>query len=383
MRVGFITGEYPPMEGGVGAFTRELARALVAEGHTVSVFARRRAEAVEEDGISIAPIVSKRWDWSAVRLAQAWASNQSLDMVNIQFQTAAYDMHPAAHWLPTSLKNSRSKSVVTFHDLRAPYLFPKAGPIRSWIVRKLALDADGIIATDHKDAIALKAWGAPNVAWIPIGSNISVDLNAQHDRAAARQQLGISPNQLLVSYFGFLNESKGGLLLIDAVSEIVNNGIDVHLLMIGGRAGASDPTNEAYGRQVDARIEHHGLQTRVHWSGFVSDREVSELFYASDITALPYLDGASLRRGTLMAALAHGRAIVTTNFESPLAELEGVVHTVHADSRALATGITELWNTKRLRASLEHAATKAARAFQWDNIARQTISFYESLLSYD
>jgi hypothetical protein len=30
MKIGLITGEYPPMQGGVGAFTQELARAMAA-----------------------------------------------------------------------------------------------------------------------------------------------------------------------------------------------------------------------------------------------------------------------------------------------------------------------------------------------------------------
>ena len=37
MRIGLITGEYPPQQGGVGDFTRELARALIAAGHEAQV----------------------------------------------------------------------------------------------------------------------------------------------------------------------------------------------------------------------------------------------------------------------------------------------------------------------------------------------------------
>ena len=37
MRILFITGEYPPMQGGVADYTRELGRALVELGHDVGV----------------------------------------------------------------------------------------------------------------------------------------------------------------------------------------------------------------------------------------------------------------------------------------------------------------------------------------------------------
>ena len=106
-------------------------------------------------------------------------------------------------------------------------------------------------------------------------------------------------------------------MLVEALARLVERGIPARLVMMGGRAGASDPTNLAYGERVDALIERHGLAERIIWTGFVDDAQITAHFLASDVTALPYLDGVSLRRGTLMAALAHGRAIVTTEPEVP------------------------------------------------------------------
>ena len=37
MKIGLVTGEYPPMEGGVGAFTRALALALADLEHEVHI----------------------------------------------------------------------------------------------------------------------------------------------------------------------------------------------------------------------------------------------------------------------------------------------------------------------------------------------------------
>ena len=43
MRVLLVTGEYPPMQGGVGDYTRELGIALVALGVEVHVLTARAA----------------------------------------------------------------------------------------------------------------------------------------------------------------------------------------------------------------------------------------------------------------------------------------------------------------------------------------------------
>ncbi|GAB4469454.1 MAG: glycosyltransferase family 4 protein [Anaerolineae bacterium] len=378
MHVGLVTGEYPPMEGGVGAFTREIARAMAAAGHTVSVFTRAAARGEPEPGIAVHAVVGSRWGWGASRAVRTWAQQSSIDVLNIQFETAAYDMHPAIHWLPGSVRSV--PVVVTFHDLRVPYLFPRAGALRTRILQKLARSADGVISTDRADERVLRGWGISPVEWIPIGSNISAAPPGECDRARWRERLGAAPGDLLIAYFGFLNETKGGLVLIEALAQLVEQGIPARLVMIGGRAGASDPTNLAYGERVDAAIARHGLDDRVRWTGFVDDEGVSGCFYASDVTALPYLDGVSLRRGTLMAALAHGRAIVTTHPQTDAPELDGVVRTVPAGNpAALAAAILTVWQDGDLRARLEKAALEASQRFSWDGIAARTLEFYTRL----
>lgn len=380
MRVGFVTGEYPPMQGGVGAFTREVARAMVSSGHEVLAFTREQVQGADEPGIQVTRAVRGKWGWGTIHMIREWVAEHQPDIVNIQFQTAAFDMRPAIHWLPA--RTSRVPLVVTFHDLRVPYLFPKAGPLRPWIVRKLAANADGVIATDREDeAVLVREWKIPYVRWIPIGSNVSATPPPDYDRMKWRLQMGIGSDELLISYFGFLNESKGGLVLIEALAELVKQGVPAWLVMIGGRAGASDPTNVRYGERVDALIERQGLSECLCWTGFVNDERVSAYFYASDVTALPYLDGVSLRRGTLMAALAHGRAIITTHPQTPAPELDGVVKTVPpGDPAALAQAILTVWKDDHLRETMQVAAREASQHFSWDGIAQQTIDFFQTLV---
>lgn len=380
MRVGFISGEYPPMQGGVGAFTREVARAMADMEHDVFVFTREQARNAGEDGITVSSVVGDKWTWQTAWLIDRWIDDTQIDVVNIQFQTAAYDMHPAIHWLPG--RTRRIPVVVTFHDLRVPYLFPKAGRVREWIVRKLASDADGVIATDRADEKTLRDnWQIRGVRWIPIGSNVTTTPPQDYDRDTWRAGMGVSPDDLLISYFGFLNQSKGGLTLVEALAELVKQGTPAKLVMIGGRAGSSDPTNVRYGKQIDALIEEHGLGERVRWTGFVEDEQVSAYFYASDLTALPYEDGVSLRRGTLMAALVHGRAIITTEPETDAPELDSVVKTVPAkDAKALAEAIRELWQNPAQRRAMEEAAKQASRHFEWTTIAENTIAYFEDIL---
>ncbi|MGQ0602077.1 MAG: glycosyltransferase family 4 protein, partial [Anaerolineales bacterium] len=270
-------------------------------------------------------------------------------------------------------------AAVTFHDLRVPYLFPKAGRAREWAVTHLAKSATGVIVTDAADEAELRRRGVRGVARIPIGSNIPVQPPADFDRARFRAQMGVSPNEFLLGYFGFLNHSKGGDSLIRALAVLAERKARVKLALIGGRAGSSDPTDAAFGAAMEKLITRHGLENRIATTGFVSAMEVSAHLLACDAVVLPYRDGVSLRRGSLMAALAHGCAIISTIPRVSIPELRDGenIRLVPPDSpAALVLAISELLDAPELCARLGAAARETAAAFRWEHIAARTLEFF-------
>lgn len=374
-----ITGEYPPMLGGVGSYTQLLARALRDQGHLVSVFTRQEAAASAEGGIEVKACIGQRWDRSSHTQIQDWATKWQPDIVSIQFQTAAFNMLPAIHFTATRLRPT--PTAVTFHDLRVPYLFPKAGPLREAAVRLLARSASGVIATDEADLLRLSAWGIEGARWIPIGSNIQPCHDSSVTPQQVRARFGIPGGAVMIAYFGFLNESKGALVLIEALDILRNEGLDAHVLMIGELLGASDPANRAYAQTVAARIEQLSLVDYVHWTGYSPDEVVSAGFYAADLVALPYLDGVSLRRGTLMAALVHGKAIVSTQAGEPPALLHDALELCPpGDAALLAAAILHLWQNPARRERLARAAAAAGQHFDWGRIASRCVEYYDSIL---
>ena len=79
------------------------------------------------------------------------------------------------------------------------------------------------------------------LAQIPIGSNIVNALPPDYDRAAWRRQLGLPEDALALCYFGFLNSSKGGEELVEALDNLAQRGYNVALVMIGGAVGPAIP----------------------------------------------------------------------------------------------------------------------------------------------
>ncbi|MDT8306815.1 MAG: glycosyltransferase family 4 protein [Anaerolineae bacterium] len=397
MRIGLITGEYPPMQGGVGAFTYELARQLHALGHEVHVFTSRAARPSPPEGVRVSwrtlnePVEvpygwlyprARRWGWGDMGTIADIALRYELEVVNIQYQAAAYNMRSAAINLAPWRLRGLTTVVTTFHDLRVPYLFPRAGGLRTAAVRQLARGSHGVIVTNRPDYEQVLAWGmdAATVRRIPIGSNIARRDVSPDILATVRRQLGLRPIDQLAGYFGFLHESKGADLLLEALAALPET---VHLVFIGGRTGDSDrANNEEFVAKLDRLIAELDLTERVHWTGFVEDAEVSAFLQASDVVVLPYRDGISLRRGTLMAALAHGRPVLSTLPEEPVAELghgESVWLVPAGDSEALATALERLLADGALRAQLGAAAGETAEMFSWERIAAETAAFFSAL----
>ena len=382
MRIAFIAGEYPPLQGGLGDFTRELARASVLAGHAPTVLTRTAAGAPAretEQGVSIQRIV-EGWGWATAGAIGRLVKSEPTDVFNLQFQAAAYGMHPAIHLLPRLLRR-HAPVVVTFHDLRVPYLFPKAGPLRWQAMLALARGAAGVIVTNPEDGATLRAAGLTRVREIPIGSNITPAALADFDPAAWRAARGIPATTALIGYFGFLNESKGGETLLRALAALRGQGRDVGLLLIGGQTGASDATNVAYARVIEGLAADLNVTAQVFRTGFVDDRGVSEAFAACVGLALPYRDGVTLRRGTLMAAFAHGAPIVTTTPRLPIAGLEqgeAFLLVPPDDGPALAAAIARLLDDDALRARLRVGSLRASGRFAWPAIAAETASFFQA-----
>src|SRR5689334_13168922 len=101
MRIGFITGEYPPMQGGVGAFTHEQAAALIQQGHNVAVLTDQRVPSSHQDGIEITGSVAS-WNRASLFQVRQWA--RTFDVVNIQYEAAAFKMSQLVHFLPRLIK---------------------------------------------------------------------------------------------------------------------------------------------------------------------------------------------------------------------------------------------------------------------------------------
>jgi len=67
-----------------------------------------------------------------------------------------------------------------------------------------------------------------------------------------------------------------------------------------------------YERDFRKQIEEAGLSENVEHTGLIPAEDVSRYLTKSRMVFLPYERGLSDRRSSLMTAIAHGKAILTT-----------------------------------------------------------------------
>lgn len=385
-----VSGEYPPTPGGVGDYTCLLADHLRARGAAVHILTGRPSAASEVAFVD-------GWGTDALAPVVDWVRAASADVVHLQYQAAAYGMRTAVCGLPLALRTRgvRAPFVTTFHDLRPPYLFRRAGPLRRLPVHFLLGASSGTVFTDPGELA--RAHPRRPAAWIPIGPNLAPA--GSPSRQTERERLGVGADQVVIAHFGFINSSKGIDTLLDAAHRLLQAGMDLRLLFVGEEVGRSDPTNATTAAAIWRRASEQGLEERIIRTGPLSSLGVSSALAAADLAALPYADGASPRRGSLLACLAHGLPTITTQpvrfpdlaathrlapFEDAAAYRidETVAALVPAgDDAALAREVYRLLNDPARLDSLGENGRKFALRLDWEKIASAHLSLYRRLAS--
>jgi glycosyltransferase involved in cell wall biosynthesis len=345
--------------GGVGDYTARLRLALSERGVHSAVLTRRDVG---------------RWDARALaRLARAAPRT---GIVHIQYQPAAFDLLGDVCLMPTVMRALRPqvRVVTTLHDARVPYLFPGAGGLRWQAVRLLARSSHAVLAADERDLLAVDAPCGDNV--VPIGSNVVRRPPTGYAREAFRRALGVTPEALLIVYFGLLNASKGLGVLLDTFERVGRVREDARLLIVGGAYGASDPTDRSTAQAVAARLAQLG--DRLIKTGYLQPSGVSAHLLAGDVALLPYADGASPRRGSLLACAEHRLPIVST---LPVSSAVGeAVLAVPADPEALAAAVLRVADDAPLAARLRAGSAALAERASWPRIAERHVALYARLL---
>jgi glycosyltransferase involved in cell wall biosynthesis len=350
IRALMITGEYPPHPGGIAGYTQLLRDGLARQDVEVFVMSSEGSEA---------EVTVRNWSWRSVPAIRAAIDTHSIDLVHIQYQAGAYRMHPVINALPTLIREV--PVVTTFHDLRPPYLFPKAGKLRFLVMRRMARWSDAVVVTNPTDARLLREPGIDSDQ-IPLGPSLPVP---DPDVAPAGS----------VGFFGFPSRQKGFDILIEALSQI-DEARRPALTIVGGKPPS--PGHHGFFSEEDVASRARLNRVDVHWTGFLEPQQASNALAACSALVFPFPHGATQRSSALIAALRSGRPVITTEAarDNDLGSLAGLPQTVTlpaASPEIVASAI-------QASITCPPSWTPLPPEYEWDSIASRHRNLYRDLL---
>lgn len=118
-------------------------------------------------------------------------------------------------------------------------------------------------------------------------------------------------------------------------------------------------------------VQELGVEDRVHFMGFVSDKELSS--YYGCATALVFLSSYEGFGLPPLQAMAHGCPVIASNLSSiPEVVGDSGVLVQPENTKEVAKYLHDLSNNQVLRNSFVQKSRQRALSFSWDEVARQT-----------
>jgi Glycosyl transferases group 1 len=309
-----ITGEYPPQPGGVSDYTRIVASGLAAAGDVVHIWCPRSQGPHPED-----PGVFIHRELGAMRPHDLLRAGRMLDKFSkprrilVQWVPHAFGFRsanlPLSFWIWSRAFSRGDRVEVMIHE---PYLPMPQHRLRHTalaIVHRMMLAA--VLRAASRVWVAIPKWEEycrpytfgrrVSFAWLPVISNIPAHPDNVGGQAVRTRYL--SGRGVLIGHFGTCGGAIGDMLRA-VIPDLLDNHPERAVLLIG------QDGQHLRGQLLE---QHPQFYDRIHSTGSLSSREVSLQISACDLMLQPYPDGASTRRGGLMAALSHGKPIVTTS----------------------------------------------------------------------
>lgn len=321
-----LTGEYPPMAGGVSDYTRVVAGGLAAAGDGVVVWVPRGC-----DGSVVDPGVEIR------RLPDhfGWAGRAAMDAgipagarVLVQYVPQAFGAKSMNVGLAGWLWRRRERWAidVMFHEVAMP--FGVGQRLRYNIPAAVHRAMAAVLCRSARRVfVSTEAWrpmvdrAGRRAVVLPVFSNLP-EAETQAVRAMRQRLAGGNAN--LVGHFGTCHAAMLGMLRA-AVEATLASGARFAFIG-GGSAQAGKGLAKGLGSDGNA----------VSVTGPLDGPSAAAGVAACDLMVLPFPDGVTTRRSSVMAALAGATAVVTTTgaLTEPLWAESGAVRLIQPNRPA-------------------------------------------------
>jgi phosphatidylinositol alpha-mannosyltransferase len=361
VRIGVVCPYSLGTPGGVQNHVRDLAEALIALGHEVSVLAPvDDTDAVPPYVVSSGRAVGVPYNGSVARVTfgprtaarvKSWLAEGRFDVVHVHEPTT-----PSASLI--ALWSADGPFVATFH---------------TWQVRSRAMSAAaGLLrpALEKIDARIAVSENARSMMVQHIGGEAVVIPNGLYtDRFKGSARPEWQGRDGTISFLGRMDEPRKGLgVLLKAVPELVAERPELRVLVAG--TGQGDEAS----RSLPAHCRDNVL-----FLGAIDDRARADMLAGSDLYVAPHLGGESFGI-VLLEAMAAGAPVLASDLAAFRQVLDGGrlgELFEPGDATELAGRALRLLSTPDKRDELRTAGLSAVRRYDWSVLLPELLAVYE------
>lgn len=342
IRIAMICGSWPPQLCGVGDYSKILADKL------------------EDKNLEIYKIKNISWEWSARREIEAKIRAANPDIVHIQYPSRGFGASRIPAWLVFRLRNL--PTVVTLHEYSAQVGDPIFGLIPRGMPHYIPFScADALVFSSDYESRQLARvipWVRNRSHIIPIASNVGRGANK------VRKEV--------IVHFGQVCPGKGLERFIEFSALINKHSSSYESLLLG----SVPQGHETWAKNLLSSAPTSGFT----YYGGLEASDIADYLATSRYAYLPYPDGASAKRGSLLACLLNGVIVITKHSDITPDWIREV--TLHADNPDHAMRIIlDIETNIECQDELSRKAASSAALFDWNLIASKHIHLYSNLLS--
>lgn len=305
-----VTAHYPPFAGGVADYCQQVAVGVAAARRQVHVWTAGDAPNESAQNPAIHRI-GRVFDAAALgRLSEALDHSPAPRRLLVQYVPHMYGfkaMNVAFTRWVRRRGELGDRVEVMFHEVAYPFVkWPPHHNLLAAVNRRMAKHLTQQAA---KVYISTESWRKllepltppqTPIIWLPVPSNVPA---CGDETAAAKLRDHLLPNSngVLLGHFGTFGDAISRLL--ESILPAVLEALPKASCLLLGRGGGRWRTAflRRHPQFADRLVATDGLEGHV----------LASHIAACDLMLQPYPDGVSTRRGTAMAALANGRAMLT------------------------------------------------------------------------
>ncbi|MBL6832628.1 MAG: glycosyltransferase, partial [Pirellulales bacterium] len=239
------------------------------------------------------------------------------------------------------------------------------------------LDAKAVVHTPTTRHALIKQ-GMPDGAVHVVEHGCLPQRQAWQNPAAAKEELGLPVDSVLLTMFGFIGRYKGHDVAVRALAKLPER---FHLAICGG---AHPEADDDFLDKLLKLVRHLGIEDRVTITGWLSVDAADVYYAATDICLAPYVDPNLSASGAITWALASGKPTIGSKvpaFQNICREQPCMLLTTPKMEDEIVWAAEKLANDPTHSADLVAAAGRYIDSYSWEETARVTENLYATMIS--